>query len=101
MSEIKSIPFSEGKCYLHSVHVPRPAELHYHHVYPLWMQKKLGLDGPGETVLVCPTGHNNIHNLIDRLLEGDIPLGRRGVTGRLALHAFEWFKDNNYGQGTA
>lgn len=94
-------PSKTVRCVLHRVHVPDPAILEGHHVIPKGMQKELGVILPkfGEVVWVCPTGHANIHQVLARLLRGEHPVGRRGLTGRLAMRAFYWYVDNNYGQG--
>lgn len=47
-------------CKCVSKHVPRPLELHKHHVWPL------GEGGPDvreNLVILCPTTHSNVHRL--------------------------------------
>lgn len=49
-------------CLLHERHIPNPHLNHFHHVWPL------GDGGPDideNIVVVCPTGHANIHTLLD------------------------------------
>ncbi len=48
-------------CEVHTQHYPRPHENHLHHVWPLGMG---GPDIPENIVVVCPTGHSNIHVLL-------------------------------------
>ncbi len=90
------VPDKKHKCVLHKVHVPEPLILEGHHVIPKGMQKETGVLLPkwGEVVWVCPTGHANIHMRVARLLRGEVLRGRRDVTGRLAMRAFYWYKDN-------
>lgn len=59
-------------CQVHKQHVPEPHINHRHHVWPL------GHGGPNiqdNIIAVCPTGHMNIHDLIQHylVLMGDIP----------------------------
>ncbi len=41
-------------------HSPKPAELHAHHVWPVFM----GGPEKGQLVWLCPTSHTNVHELI-------------------------------------
>jgi len=55
-------------CEVHKYHRPTPAETEEHHVHPLeWG----GADTPRNVVQVCPTGHVNIHSLLDAYVEHD------------------------------
>lgn len=59
-------------CQVHRTHYPRPHVNHVHHVWPLG---EGGPDVAANTVVACPTGHDNIHALI-RLLKryaGQVP----------------------------
>ncbi len=65
-------------CQIHGVHNPASHINHVHHIWPL------GDDGPdvaANRIVVCATGHENIHNLL-RLLrkqKGVLdPLQRKG-----------------------
>ena len=49
-------------CQVHNEHKPFPHVNHRHHVWPLGMG---GPDDEDNIVVVCPTGHMNIHHLID------------------------------------
>lgn len=57
-------------CEVHLSHRPSPHQTARHHVWPT------GLGGPvaGPTVVVCPTGHANIHRYIVALTKagGDL-----------------------------
>lgn len=53
-------------CQIHTQHKPRSHVNHVHHIWPL------GEGGPNiadNKIVVCPTGHYNIHTLIDLLLK--------------------------------
>ena len=71
--EPRTIPADTGKCALHGYHSPRPQRLHIHHVFPLAWQVEASeanpLDPAGAevdygVVHVCPTGHDNVHALL-------------------------------------
>jgi hypothetical protein len=50
-------------CVLHAYHAPRPILNHRHHVVPLsWG----GVGGTWESV--CPTGHENVHEVLNYML---------------------------------
>lgn len=57
----------EGEgCELHHRHDPRPHQLHWHHVHPT------GAGGPNTRAnkkRACPTGHYNVHFLLDKMLK--------------------------------
>lgn len=42
-------------------HAPMPAELHLHHIVPLYAG---GGENPENEVWLCPTSHVNVHELI-------------------------------------
>ncbi len=48
-------------CRCQSVHRPAPLELHAHHVLPLSLG---GSEAEENVVYVCPTTHQNIHELM-------------------------------------
>lgn len=49
-------------CQVHKgKHIPAPHLNHEHHIWPLGDG---GPDDPGNIVVVCPTGHANIHALL-------------------------------------
>lgn len=89
-------PDENHHCELHSVHVPEPLILHRHHVVPLEFQELTGVRVPDDNNLltVCPTGHYNIHTLIAAIRKGVVRRGRRGATGRYALEAIMFLRDN-------
>lgn len=41
-------------------HVPKPMELHKHHVWPI---SEGGPDSPHNLLWLCPTTHTNVHEL--------------------------------------
>lgn len=56
---------SDVQCEVHGSHRPEPITLHHHHLQPL------GMGGPDEDaniVVVCPTGHFNIHAALAALV---------------------------------
>jgi hypothetical protein len=48
-------------CTIHSMHKPHPYVNHRHHVWPLG---EGGPDTQDNQIVVCPTGHANIHEVI-------------------------------------
>ena len=63
---VRSLP-NDGsvKCYLHEYHSPEVASFDEHHAIPRYYG---GPDIPSNIVVVCPTGHRNVHTLL-RLFE--------------------------------
>lgn len=66
-------------CTIHGDHRPNSHLNHRHHVWPLGDG---GPDSPTNVVVVCPTGHENIHLLI-RLLKK-----YNGILSRFMLRGF-------------
>src|SRR3954463_14860859 len=61
------------KCEVHGSHRPNPLRLVVHHIQPLGMG---GPDVASNKVVVCDTGHYNIHRLMGYLLKGQaLPKG--------------------------
>lgn len=58
-------------CELHSKHHPTSHVNHRHHIWP---QGKGGPNISDNIVVVCPTGHYNIHDLMEQyiMLGGDV-----------------------------
>ncbi len=58
-------------CTVHSVHRPFSHVNHKHHVWPKGMG---GPDIEENLVVVCPTGHSNIHSLLSEyvMLRGNV-----------------------------
>lgn len=63
----KTIPADLGKCALHGYHSPRPQRLHIHHVFPLAWRPDAPERTDEDIVHLCPTGHDNVHALLDLL----------------------------------
>lgn len=61
-----------AECQIHTRHVPNPHVNEVHHIWPLG---KGGPDIPENRIVVCATGHNNIHHLIreHELHKGKVP----------------------------
>ncbi len=55
-------------CRCVSQHRPPPLELHRHHVLPTYLG---GPDTPDNTVMVCPSTHANIHELLLLMIRAD------------------------------
>lgn len=51
----------ERGCAAHAEHRPRCASVDLHHVWPVGMG---GPDVPSNWVILCPTGHRNVHRLL-------------------------------------
>lgn len=63
---------TQEPCQVHHAHRPRSHLNHHHHVWPL------SLGGPdiwANKIVVCPTGHYNIHTLLDLYVRnhGEVP----------------------------
>lgn len=65
-------------CLVHNTHNPRPHINEKHHIHPL------GYHGPNTAsniVVVCATGHNTIHELLEMMLRaGTIQVPHRTYT---------------------
>jgi hypothetical protein len=60
------------RCELHGRHLPESHINHRHHVWPL------GDGGPDisdNIIVICPTGHMNVHDLVShyKMLMGEVP----------------------------
>lgn len=55
-------------CVVHGFHRPAPLRTVRHHIFP---QEFGGPTTPENLVLVCDTGHYNIHTCLDALLKGE------------------------------
>jgi hypothetical protein len=74
-----------GQCEVHGSHRPEPITLHHHHIQPLGMG---GPDVAANRVLICPTGHYNVHAVMAALVFNK-PLPRASRTERqLALAGY-------------
>jgi hypothetical protein len=58
---------ADAVCQVHGYHQPRPLALEVHHIWPLGM---LGPNIASNKVVVCPTGHTNIHKILHLLCQG-------------------------------
>jgi hypothetical protein len=80
------------KCEVHQYHSPEPKVPHRHHILP---QSWGGETTTQNIVVVCPTGHYNIHHLLDEYVRahGDPGYAVRAHYGseerRLALAAWD------------
>ena len=59
-------------CVVHSTHIPSSHVNEIHHVWP---KGHGGPDIPENRIVICATGHNTVHQLIDELIltKGDVP----------------------------
>ncbi len=68
MTDQRTLPAGPGvSCVLHRYHSPVPASFDEHHAIPVSMG---GPDVPSNLVVVCPTGHRNVHVCIAKLIRG-------------------------------
>lgn len=75
-------------CQVHKKHMPETHINHRHHVYPL------GEGGPDildNIIIVCATGHMNIHDLLShyKMLQGKVPYS---ILRRYALEERKYAK---------
>jgi hypothetical protein len=60
-------PLSTSKpCEVHGEHRPKSHVNHYHHVWPLG---EGGPDIPANKVVICPTGHYNVHEMLSKAIK--------------------------------
>ena len=101
MSEPARVSFAVAPCTLHThTSGERPASSELHHVFPLYLQKRVGAKDP-ERVPVCGSGHSDVHLAIDAILAGKkMPRGV-GISERaLAKEAIRRFTKANKGGST-
>lgn len=83
-------------CLVHGKHVPASRVNHFHHVWPLGHG---GPDIPENKVVICPTGHANVHALLHEyvLLRGEVPYMARRWYSReeQALALLGWRRMTN------
>jgi hypothetical protein len=73
---LRTLPAAPGvTCVLHAYHSPEVVSFDVHHVIPISMG---GPDIATNRIIVCPTGHRNVHTLIHALTSGD------------EVHATDW-----------
>lgn len=77
-------------CVVHGYHWPRPARTVKHHIIP---ESVGGPTNPGNLLMVCDTGHYNIHEYIDAVLKGKDTLPKIHKRERFfALLALEYIQ---------
>lgn len=84
MSEVgapQTVPWNVSPCLVHGYHWPRPLETVRHHVWPLGMG---GPDAPHNIVMICDTGHRNVHHLLTLLIKGK-PIPRKAHRNEIAI----------------
>ncbi len=76
-----------GICKVHGYHgSAAPLATQLHHVWPL------GMGGPDEDenlVEICPTGHVNIHTIIDNLIDGEPTPSAHHMENLIAKRGFD------------
>jgi hypothetical protein len=87
-------------CILHKRHEPVSHINEKHHIFPEWLQALATVDIPaptkGATVVVCATGHNNIHAALNYFITNrEWPRWLVGEQARFALFAMNYC--NQYG----
>lgn len=55
-------------CLVHNTHVPKSHVMHLHHIRP---KEYGGINRADNREVICPTGHYNVHELLDALLAWD------------------------------
>lgn len=67
---------TRAPCMVHREHSPNSHINHEHHVWPKGMG---GPDCDENLVVICPTGHYNVHRLLEEYvaLRGDVPYSVR------------------------
>lgn len=84
------MPFDQAPCAVHthsSGEVPASTELH--HIFPLYLQKAVGVPAGGEDndrIPLCGSGHSDVHFAITAILTGR-PMPRGVGPKELALAA--------------
>jgi hypothetical protein len=81
-------------CYLHKTHSPEPLNAAIHHVLP---KSWGGPDVESNKVTICPTGHENVHTILNWFVKfggpdevpGDYRIRAGSTTWALALRAWE------------
>lgn len=74
--EQRTLPAGPGvACELHAYHSPEVASFDEHHIVP---RADGGPDRPTNMLVVCPTGHRNLHVLLAQMKRGT---ARRGDWG--------------------
>lgn len=96
------IPYRPRGCALHKAHDPTPLILQQHHVFPKYLQaqaygipeRELLLDArfDSETVDVCGTGHDSIHDIIRRMLDAQKQLPKRPAEIIFAREAIDRYQ---------
>lgn len=83
-------------CRAHGFHSPRPNYSELHHILPMsWG----GPDVADNRIAICPTGHANVHRLLDALRRGgDVDLRGWGPGERaLGMRGFEEWRNETKG----
>lgn len=68
MTRVKRTISGDTPCAVHDTHDPLPYGTDLHHVWPKGMG---GPDVKENLVPVCPTGHQNIHRLLSKLVKAE------------------------------
>lgn len=82
-------------CALYGYHAPRPARTQGHHRHPQYLQKRIyGEVRDNETLWVCGTCHDNIHEWLYFLLgEAREPNPHPGRKAKAeAQKSYDWYK---------
>jgi len=98
LAQHRSITVIAMRCELHTYHRPVPHGLHRHHVIPLTWTKTLGLPA-SRVVLMCGTGHENLHRDLRAALRGQ-SYRAGGRSAELINEAVDFYDEHPEAQGT-
>jgi hypothetical protein len=59
---------TKAPCLVHTNHTPQSHINEVHHIWPLGMK---GPDIPANRIVICATGHNNVHDLLSSLVRNN------------------------------
>lgn len=76
-------------CQVHGRHSPTS---HINHVHHIWPQADGGPNVADNKVVVCPTGHYNIHTILDAWRKGNSVDMRRYSQGERAYAYLGWMR---------
>lgn len=84
-----------GPCELHAAHSPITIVNERHHIFPVYLQKRVwGEERVNTRANICSTGHNTVHYAIDYYFKhGSWPANVVGKTRDLAQRAVALYEE--------